>query len=508
MQVLQLPLQAPASASLEPSKSKLPGSHVVVPEKRPLPRDLFSPSFQDLVDLALFRVFDAAFTLDTRPPRLFPTAETVFAQHFTYHDWMNHGDLETELGRMSFMLANLPERGLPTVFTPTICQVLQAPALMAGWKRAIPQLKERAQEQTLWIIRHMQKQRPAQTEGIHKSSFITNPVDYETDGIASGLASQLWARALSEMTTRLCKSQATQDEAEAFLQIFSLLKDPLGGLENIPDKSVECFARMLSSVAAVAHQAPRTHAIKANWPAAIAQAAQEALFLGCPLLEGISHVHFTGHQQLPYAYVPLDKLPRSEFSISTHVATIVEEMLLNESEGGCCIAPIAVSTYPTLPLEDGKRMPVIIDGNHRASATMVLRMIAHYPDILTAEDYKAILDEFCHAHELGLKWKIDLADVLQVLRGSAFHKRLLQSKMSTVRQFLQVDTIPALVVREDNFHTVCQQRPPLADRPRLLLPIHQAIYNDEELGFAFPQAGQVHGRATGFKPMRLNQGTK
>ncbi|RSL58231.1 hypothetical protein CEP54_007881 [Fusarium duplospermum] len=505
MQVLRLPLQAPTSGSLEPSKSRLLNSHVVVPEKRPLPRDLFSPSFQDLVDLALFRVFDAAFTLDTRPPRLFPTAETVFAQHFTYHDWLNHGDLETELGRMSFMLASLPERGLPTAFTPTICQVLQSPALIAGWKQAGPQLKERAQEQTRWIIRHMQKQRPAQPEGIHKSSFITNPVDYETDNIASDLASQLWARALSEMTTRVCKGQANKDEAEAFLQIFSLLKDPLGGLENIPDKSVECFARMLSSVAAVAHQAPRAHASQADWPAAISQAAQEALFLGCPLLEGISHVHFTGHQQLPYAYVPLDKLPRSEFSIPTHVATIVEEMLINESEGGCCIAPIAVSTYPTLPLEDAKRIPVIIDGNHRASATMVLRMIAHHPDILTAGDYSVMLDKFCHAHELGVKWKIDLADVLQVLRGSAFHKRLLQSKMNNVRQFLQVDTIPALVVREDNFHTVCQQRPPLADRPRLLLPIHQAIYNDEELGFAFPQAGQVHGRATGFKPMRLIQ---
>lgn len=508
MQVLQLPLQAPTSASLEPSKSKLPSNHVVVPGKRPLPRDLYSPSFQDLVDLALFRVFDAAFTLDTRPPRLFPTAETVFAQHFTYHDWLNHGDLETELGRMSFMLSNLPERGLPTAFAPIICQVLQAPALMAGWKRAVPQLKERAQDQTHWIIRHMQKQRPDQTEGIHKSAFITNPVDYETDEIASGLASQLWVRALSEMTTRVCKGQARQDETEAFLQIFSLLKDPLGGLENIHDRSVECFARMLSSVSAMAHQAPSTHATMADWPAAIAQAAQEALFLGCPLLEGISHVHFTGHQQLPYAYVPLDKLPRSEFSISTHVATIVEEMLLSESEVGCCIAPIAVSTYPTLPLEDGKRIPVIIDGNHRASATMTLRMIAHYPDILTAQDYTTMLEEFCDAHELGVKWKIDLADVLQVLRGSAFHKRLLQSKMSTVRQFLHVDTIPALVVREDNFHTVCQQRPPLADRPRLLLPIYQAIYNDEELGFAFPQAGQVHGRATGFKPMKLIQGSK
>lgn len=508
MQVLQLPLQASTSASLEPSKSRLPSSHVVVPEKRPLPRDLLSPSLQDIFDLALFRVFDAAYTLDIRPPRLFPTAETVFAQHFTYHDWLSHGDLETELGRMSFMLTNLPERGLPTAFAPTICQVLQAPALVAGWKRAIPQLRERAREQTRWIILRMQKQWPAQPEGIHKSSFITNPVDYETDDIASGLASQLWARALSEMTTHVCKGQPSEAEAEAFLQIFSLLKDPLGGLENIPDKSVEYLARMLSSVAAVARQAPKTHATKADWPAAIAQAAQEALFLGCPLLEGISHVHFTGHQQLPYAYVPLDKLPRSEFSIPIHVATMVEEILINESEGGCCIAPIAVSTYPALPLEDGKRIPVIIDGNHRASATMVLRMIAHYSGILTAEDYMSMLDEFCNRHGLGVKWRIDLADVLQVLRGSAFHKLLLQSKMSTVRQFLEVDTIPALVVREDNFHTVCQQRPPLADRPRLLLPIHQAIYNDDSLGFAFPQAGQVHGRATGFKPMRLIRGSK
>ncbi|KAM5341906.1 hypothetical protein ACJ41O_014937 [Fusarium nematophilum] len=504
MEILRLPLREPTSASLEPSTSRPSRDYIVLPEKRPVPRDISFPSFEDLVDLALFRVFDAAFALETRPPRLFPTAETVFAQHFTYHDWLRHGNLETELGRMSFMLANLAERGLPTAFTPIVCQVVQAPALLAAWKLAVPQLRESGQEQTRWIIRQMQRQKPTQTGGIHKSSFITNPVDYETGDIAAGLASQLWARALSEMTIRVCKGQASQAEAEAFLQIFSLLKDPLGGLENIPDKSVKCFARMLSSVAAVAQQAP-AHATKADWPAAVAQAAQEALFLGCPLLDEVSYIHFTGHQQLPYAYVPLDKLPRSEFSIPNHVATIVEEMLTNESEGGCCIAPIAASTYPTLPLEDAKRIPVIIDGNHRATATMVLRIIAHYPGILTTKDCMAMLGEFCHAHELGVKWKIDLADVLQVLRGSAFHRRLLQSKMGTVREFLQVDTIPALVVREDNFHTVCQQRPPLVDRPRLLLPIHQAIYNDEELGFAFPQAGQVHGRATGFKPMRLIQ---
>ncbi|KAK1143467.1 hypothetical protein N8T08_006273 [Aspergillus melleus] len=239
--------------------------------------------------------------------------------------------------------------------------------------------------------------------------------------------------------------------------------------------------------------------------AAVAQAAQEALFLSDPLLENIDFVHFSGHQQLPYVYVALNQLPRSEFSIPSHVLHIIEEMLTSAEQSAlhkCEIAPISVASYPSLPLGKGKHTTVIIDGNHRATATMVLRLIALEPVVLKTQDPGDVLSSFCADHGLSLKWKIDLADVLAAIRDSPC-STLIRAKMHLVRNFRTVETIPALVVREDNFFTACQQRPALGNRPRLLLPIHQAIYNDEKLKFAFPQSGQVHGRAVGFKPMPL-----
>ncbi|PLB55682.1 hypothetical protein P170DRAFT_341584, partial [Aspergillus steynii IBT 23096] len=456
--------------------------------------DLSSPTFENLLDLAVFRVLDAAICLSTRPPRLFPTTETVFGRYFTSEDWHKYGDMETEMGRMNYMLSNLPERGIPAICLPTIDTVLSSSCVLASWKRVLRRLESCVSEEFSWVIRQMQNQKSVSSYS-SKSDFISVPMDYRINP-RSQHAKQLWNRSLLEISVQI--SQGRFEHAKSFLQIFAFLKDPLGGLESAFDKAVLFFVYMVASLA-------KTPLHPARYRSAIVQAAQEALFLSTPLLQDINHVHFTGHQQLPYVYVALDQLPRSEFSIPGHVVHIIEEMLTTAEYSAlhtCAIAPISVSSYPGLPLGKGKHTTVIIDGNHRATATMVLRLIAKHPGILEMKDPDDVLSAFCADHKLGLKWKIDLADVLMALRNSPC-STLIQTKMHLVRDFRGVDTIPALVVREDNFFTACQQRPPLDDRPRLLLPFHQALFNDEKLGFAFPQAGQVHGRAVGFKPMPL-----
>ena len=86
----------------------------------------------------------------------------------------------------------------------------------------------------------------------------------------------------------------------------------------------------------------------------------------------------------------------------------------------------------------------------------------------------------CDERKLRQKWHLDLLNALQELFSPCGK--------------------PALLSQEEDFHTVCVQRTTLlAGQPRLLLPMHQAIYNSESLDFAFPNARQRHGRTVDFK---------
>ncbi|KAB8297994.1 hypothetical protein EYC80_001767 [Monilinia laxa] len=473
---------------------------------RTLPLDIDNPNFSDFVDLAILRVVDAASTLSNRPPRLFPTAETVFAQNFTREEWLVYGDLETELGRMNYMLGNLHERGIPSNSIPHIARLLSCNSVLTAWKRALPPLKNSIVEEIRWVKTQIQKDRRVNVFSHQKSDFIATPVDYRTNSISNSYGIKLWESSLAEIVHQV--SRGNYKYAKNFLQIFAFLKDPLGGLDSVLNKSVSLFIYMMKSISKLACPPSSISLTPKKWQASAAQAAQEALFLASPLLENVSYIHFASHQQLSYTYVPLDGLPRSEFSIPEHVLRIVEEILFekhSQYQGTFCVAPIAVSSYPILPVQRGKNMTVIIDGNHRATAVMVLRLIAEHPTALTPRnpDNQEALETFCASHTLGIKWKVDLAEVLEIIHNSVYHSKLLHENSDLVKNFRDMKSIPALVVREDNFHTVCQQRPALENRPRLLLPFHQAIYNDEKLNLAFPQAGQVHGRALGFKPMPL-----
>ena len=488
---------------LEHRKTKVPSSSNVTPASRLSLRDVHKPVFRDLVDLALLRILDATSIWETRPPRLFPTTETIFSREYTPDDWHKYGDLETEFGTLRHMISSLPERGLPTSCIACVRSILSSGSVLVTWERTLPRLKMKIAAELQWVICTMQNKQRSKSSFDSKLQYLAMPEDYRTSTANSDYAIQLWDRSLSEAVAQVSKGHFEQ--TRAFLQVFVFLKDPLGGLCSVTDKAVDLFIHMIQSLRNPILLISKNPSLQTDWKAAVAQAAQEALSLSCTLLEHINYIHFTAHQELHYVYVSLDQLPRSEFSIPAHVLRIIEEIITvktSQDENVCQIAPITVSAYPTLPLEQDELTTVIIDGNHRATATMLLRLIAEHPSTLASSETTEILDRFCIDHGLGTKWKIDLADVLHSLRGSQC-AALLYSKMDLVSRFRDVHTIPALVVREDNFHTVCQQRPAIRDRPRLLQPIHQAIYNDEELGFAFPQAGQVHGRTIGFKAMPL-----
>ena len=333
-----------------------------------------------------------------------------------------------------------------------------------------------------------------------KIDFVTVPVDYDVDEACRGASIQLWRRALEEMASELSESRI--DQARKLLEIHAFLRDPIGGLKKPFEKQLSLFYRILDAFGALYEGDMLS--LK-EWQLVIAQACQESSYLENPYLENVSYVHFHGHQQLPYVYIPLNSLPRSEFSNAHHVLKIVEEILRSTAEGGLChIAPIAIASYPSLIKGGGKPLTVIIDGNHRATVVALLQFLASKPVAARKGTLKIPLAEYCQKHGLGTKWQIDLLDVLDELcsiRGKSCSD-LLDAEKDLVGRFASINQIPALVVQEESFHTVCQQRG-LGSKPKILLPMHQTLFNDDSLGFAFPQAGQVHGRALGFRPMPL-----
>jgi hypothetical protein len=87
--------------------------------KRPLRRlsraDISNPSFEDLISLALMRMrYIVEPNSENPPPRLFPLAESMRWDFFTFDDWNEFGDLETEHGRLTYTLSRYPERGAPS----------------------------------------------------------------------------------------------------------------------------------------------------------------------------------------------------------------------------------------------------------------------------------------------------------------------------------------------------------------------------------------------------------
>jgi hypothetical protein len=191
------------------------------------------------------------------------------------------------------------------------------------------------------------------------------------------------------------------------------------------------------------------------------------------------------------------------------VLEVAKEMLqaAAANDGHACpIVPILVTTRPSFSDNDRYLTP-IIDGNHRTAASLLLRFLANQPFLTDFSIMSQNLLEYCKVHHLGKKWEIDLSDVLNDLYNHSscefYHYFLVNHQI--VRKFAQVKYIPALVVQEEDFHTICKQRSAGKPKPVLLHPFHQTLLNDDELPFALPQkAGQTHGRPEAFRLLSLS----
>lgn len=172
--------------------------------------------------------------------------------------------------------------------------------------------------------------------------------------------------------------------------------------------------------------------------------AFESTYLSCPLLKDISYIHFSGDQQLPYVYLPLDGLPRSELSVLKHVLEIMEEIVQSKP---LSLAPAAVATYPELGASHRSQQAIIVDGNHRLTAVMLMRFLAEeklstFPKV----DWEAMLLDFCIRHRLCEKWCVVLRDGMRLLTSVAGsnYVALLSKNQDKVQNFAHISTFPAL----------------------------------------------------------------
>ncbi|KAI9787515.1 MAG: hypothetical protein M1839_000045 [Geoglossum umbratile] len=476
--------------------------------KRPLPRlpreDISNPAIEDFVGLALIRMLHiVAPSFENPPPRLFPLAESLRWDFFTFGDWDEYGDVETEHGRLAYTLSTYPERGAPSASENTLQSLLSQASVLVEWPGVVPTLKMHA-EAALEYVSDRQCNCTSGRGCTTKSDYLTVPVDYEAGESAPGISLLLWKRSLRDIAKQLAKGCSTG--AVEFLQIHAYLKDPIYGLNRSLKMQHFFFTHLLNKFQT---KISMDCLSLGDLERVAAQAVQESAYLTCPLLERTTLIHFQAHHQLPYADVPLDSLARAEFSVPSHVLEVAKEMLqaaaANDGQA-CPIVPILVTTRPSFSNNDGYLTP-IIDGNHRAAASLLLRFLANEPSFTDFSIMSQNLLEYCHVHHLGRKWEIDLSDALNDLYNHSsceFYQYFLANHQ-IVRKFAQVKYIPALVVQEEDFHTICKQRSVGKPKPVLLHPFHQTLFNDDELSFALPQkAGQTHGRPEAFRLLSLS----
>lgn len=472
-----------------------------VPLDRPLRRDMIDPSREELLALAVARALHAARPdLTTVPPVLFPNAESFQARFFSEQDWRKFGNLEAEEGRVKLMLSSHPERLIPIGGEQALRTLAASPNIFAAWKRLRSEFKTLGMHTIGQLIRKMSEARralqtdPKINDVTGKEKFLATPLTYKTMGACVQEHLSCWNHALDAVSEQF--ATGNQKGVTSFLEIHALLKDPVGGLNRDFSEQTAEFKKLLHAV--LESSDPTRPFDRLEWRAIAAQLALESSFLSIKKARKIEYVHFAGHQQLPYVYVTLDKLPRAEFSLPDRVLELVMQMI-SESEGGKLpdIAPIAISYCP--PLEQGKKLSnVIIDGNNRVTAIMLLRLLASC-DARPADE---TLARFCSDHGLNAKWQADLGDSMSRIAGFEELRDYFAEHASKVASFKNVTRVPALLVQESSFYTLSTKRSAnLSSKITLLQPVHQALYNDRKRDMAIPAKEQSHGRSLGFKKL-------
>lgn len=461
-----------------------------VSQRLPLPRKLVDdirwPSFSTLGRLSMDRIVYSGGCLEDPPFLLFPTAETENGQYFPSIDWEQFGNVELEKPRLTYTLTRYPERGIPLASLSLIDNLLSKNCVLKEWSSHLCELlKEQGVSFLTQSLRDLEQ----------PQNSNTLPT-YETRAESAILSSSLWKRSLEIISRHLQQpGKVNKEFIQAFLQIHAFLKDPIDGLRRCFDQQLEIFLDLWTQLQTrTANGSP----INSVQETVLAQLAQESSFLAIPKIRKVAYLHFSSHQQLPYVYVTQRKLHRTELSTPPRVLEIAQELLMITVERGICdVAPITVTYRPAVQ-ELGRRIKVIVDGNNRFMAIILLQFLSY--GNLAGDDFSIQL--FLRKHGYNEQWHSELREVLELLTQHKTLSGLIQEHLNPLHYFRDVTRVPALVVQEAEFHTILTTSK-AEERGNLLLQPAQQTICAISSSVAIKAKGQSHGRPQGFHPLPL-----
>ncbi|KAK4148631.1 putative isopenicillin N epimerase [Chaetomidium leptoderma] len=458
-------------------------------------QDIHDPDPQTLFWLAKARLRRmAAGRFATYPVAPYPTAGDGLVQ------------FAAASRAMAFMLSRVDRRRLPQIMAAPVSELLEAEDVIQSWTHVASALKREGQMLGRSIVAEMAAPRtPATLSSDIQDAFVSRVVPYETERLEENLSLTFWRRALADFTTR---GRWLPERIASFLQIHAFLKDPVGGLLGADSAAgqAEVFAILFASLQ------PEMAAMalgSAGWEDMAAQLALESSFISQPLVRHPSYVHFTGDQQLVYAYVDMRELARSEFACPRIVVGMIENMMASGMEDECTIAPIAVAQgYPVCfsGRDDSRPIVIIIDGNNRITTITFLRFVSRHgiPDPAEAEE---ALRAYCRDHGLGPIQSVDLMAVLRLLwkdRKDMVDRLIQAASQKKLAPFTEVRQVPVLVTEESTFVTESRMHAKGGGKEGdVLQPLHQSIFATDEMLVALPSKMQSHGRAKGFKALPI-----
>lgn len=463
------------------------------PEARRLSPDLFgAKALQGLKHSAVQRALYFGYGLGDLPATHFPNAEHFQHVPFTHSHWSRYGDMESEYSRVRFMLELYESRQFPEAFDGICRDVLASNDLLLEWSNQIPKVDKDSSAIYEQIAKQMAASKAhddlSYSNG-EQGAYQSEPVFYEVSKQGGALEGKLWEKALNQISDEI--QQGDFRNLPSFLHLYNRIKDPITPIRSTLSEQVRLFEDLYGESQSYLSSDGNLNIERQK--VLVTQFALESSFLALPGAKDITCVIYGGHHELPYIYVDVTRLPRGEFAGPQRAIEVLGELLHQSEQCGQPVAtPITVS-YCQEPFQTKPDL-FIIDGNNRATATLLMKFIDYVGfDKEAIFNHKDSLRRFISLYDLDIQWERDLAVALKVLTPEVVGS--MENNQDLIQHFANA-RIPALLVQEPNFHTVAVTQSH-SEKIVLLQPMHQVIYNQKRWSIAIPSKQQSHGRAAG-----------